>query len=93
MLNDASSRWRPLIGPAFSFMIQCSAELMAQPHSEQSGSPPNTQGATRVRRCPDVPAEVAEVTLEAKVSAQVVNRRSQLRIRPTYLCALQDHSI
>lgn len=38
-------------GPRIRFsLIQCAAALAEQPHWEQSGSPPNTQGSTRVRR-------------------------------------------
>ena len=34
----------------FIFLIQCRPLLMAQPHCEQSGVPPKTQGSTRVSR-------------------------------------------
>src|SRR5580700_6275955 len=34
----------------FSVLIQCRALLMVQPHWEQSGVPPKTQGSTRLLR-------------------------------------------
>lgn len=44
-------KWSIFTGPAsLMVLIQCKPLLMAQPHCEQSGVPPKTQGSTRVAR-------------------------------------------
>lgn len=51
MRMEPSRRCRALSGPAMRIpLIQCVAALAEQPHCEQSGSPPKTQGSTWVLR-------------------------------------------
>src|SRR6266481_1080752 len=51
VLIEPETKWPTLHGPTtFSVLIQCKALLMVQPHWEQSGVPPKTQGSTRLLR-------------------------------------------
>ena|ERR1700756_1413016 len=51
VLIEPETKWPTLSGPTtFSVLIQCRALLMVQPHWEQSGVPPKTQGSTRLLR-------------------------------------------
>jgi hypothetical protein len=49
--TEAPTKWSTRSGPAtFTVRIQCNPLLMAQPHWEQSGVPPKTQGSTGVSK-------------------------------------------
>jgi hypothetical protein len=49
MPTDVPTKCPTRSGPAtFTLRIQCNPLLAAQPHWEQSGAPPKTQGSTRV---------------------------------------------
>src|ERR1700756_4532712 len=51
VLMEPETKWPTLNGPTtFSVLIQWRALLMVQPHWEQSGVPPKTQGSTRLLR-------------------------------------------